>query len=346
MKSGLRKQFDQTLALPNVHYFGHVQIGAAYDLSLAELESFRPAAIVFASGAQGAKSLGLPGEECAKASTPPRTLYTTITSSNRTLPAISRPTAASPSSASAMSPSTSPAGCFSTSPPSYTESVVIVARRGPFEVKFDKKEIEHVEPTSRARTLVAELTRVKARCAQAKQDASPEKESLPNISRISRIRIRAYSAAPRRFASFPRQNPSSPMPRAACTQMVVTENDLVAQEATAPLRLASTDATATPRRRHRPLRHRRQARSRRSACPWGQKATPPSPNAAEPKSANPKEPSFEVWDPAGVRSRPGKFVVGWARKASTGLAGLARHDGELGARRRSSISRRAAIPEP
>ncbi len=46
----------------NVHYFGHVQIGAAYDLSLADLEAFRPAAIVFASGAQGAKKLGLPGE--------------------------------------------------------------------------------------------------------------------------------------------------------------------------------------------------------------------------------------------------------------------------------------------
>ena len=54
MKSGLRKQFEQTLALPNVHYFGHVQIGAAYDLSLAELEAMRPAAIVFACGAQGA----------------------------------------------------------------------------------------------------------------------------------------------------------------------------------------------------------------------------------------------------------------------------------------------------
>src|ERR1700733_15938755 len=44
MKSGLRKQFVQTLDLPNVHYFGHVQIGAAYDVSLAELESFHPAA--------------------------------------------------------------------------------------------------------------------------------------------------------------------------------------------------------------------------------------------------------------------------------------------------------------
>ena len=28
---------------------------------------------------------------------------------------------------------------------------------------------------------------------------------------------------------------------------------------------------------------------------------------------------------------PGRYVVGWARRASTGLVGIARHDGELGA---------------
>src|SRR5215469_16763423 len=63
MKTGLRKQFTQILDMPNVHYFGNVQIGAAYDLSLAELEAMRPAAIIFACGAQGAKKLGLPGED-------------------------------------------------------------------------------------------------------------------------------------------------------------------------------------------------------------------------------------------------------------------------------------------
>jgi ferredoxin--NADP+ reductase len=36
-----------------------------------------------------------------------------------------------------------------------------------------------------------------------------------------------------------------------------------------------------------------------------------------------------VWDPETGRVIPGRFVAGWARQASTGLVGIARHDGEL-----------------
>ena len=34
MKSGLRKQFSRVLSLPNLHYFGNVKIGSAYDVTL------------------------------------------------------------------------------------------------------------------------------------------------------------------------------------------------------------------------------------------------------------------------------------------------------------------------
>jgi ferredoxin--NADP+ reductase len=53
-------------------------------------------------------------------------------------------------------------------------------------------------------------------------------------------------------------------------------------------------------------------------------ATRPSPTA-------PQEPIFEVWNPSASCVFPGRFVAGWARRASTGLVGIARHDGELGA---------------
>src|SRR5271169_1339168 len=51
MKFGLRKQFAKILEMPNVHYFGNVQVGAAYHIPIAELEAMRPAAILFALGA-------------------------------------------------------------------------------------------------------------------------------------------------------------------------------------------------------------------------------------------------------------------------------------------------------
>src|SRR5579863_7746145 len=62
MKNGLRKQFAKVLALPNVHYFGHVSVSDGSPLTVSELRGLSPAAIVFAVGAQGTKKLGLPGE--------------------------------------------------------------------------------------------------------------------------------------------------------------------------------------------------------------------------------------------------------------------------------------------
>ncbi|MEO6966160.1 MAG: NAD(P)-binding protein, partial [Acidobacteriaceae bacterium] len=65
MKFGLRKQFAKVLALPNVHYFGHVKIGEGYDMTLGELQAIGPSAILFSCGAQGYNELGMPGEHCA-----------------------------------------------------------------------------------------------------------------------------------------------------------------------------------------------------------------------------------------------------------------------------------------
>src|SRR5215469_16570101 len=63
MKVGLRKQFAKVLSLTNVHYFGHVPIGMNSQISIETLREFKPAAMVFAVGAQGTKKLGLPGED-------------------------------------------------------------------------------------------------------------------------------------------------------------------------------------------------------------------------------------------------------------------------------------------
>src|SRR5262249_30769976 len=42
-------------------------------------------------------------------------------------------------------------------------------------------------------------------------------------------------------------------------------------------------------------------------------------------------PHYELFDPKTGKVLPGMYAVGWARKASEGLVGIARHDGEVGA---------------
>ena len=54
MSFGLRKQFAKVLDLPNLHYFGHVQVGTDYDLTIEDLEAMHPTAIAFfACGSAG-----------------------------------------------------------------------------------------------------------------------------------------------------------------------------------------------------------------------------------------------------------------------------------------------------
>ncbi len=242
MKTGLRKQFEQTLALPNVHYFGHIQIGAAYDISLAELESFRPAAIVFASGAQGAKQLGLPGEDA-------RGIYASkdfVYNYNQLESHVARDFSTNKRIAVIGVGNVAidvARWLLLDKPAHYTESIVIVARRGPLEVKFDKKEIEHVEPFIDRATLVVELERVRARCAAAGQDVSPEKvipQHFPHLADEPTASTPARLSF--RFLSSPKSFVANAEGRV--TQMVIAENDLVTKS-DGSTSARATSATAT-----------------------------------------------------------------------------------------------------
>jgi ferredoxin/flavodoxin---NADP+ reductase len=324
MKTGLRKQFDQTLAMPNVHYFGHVQIGAAYDVSLAELEAMRPAAIVFACGAQGAKKLGLPGEDAQGIYAAKDFVY----HYNQLAPYVS--------------------GDYSTgkhiaivgvgnvaidiarwllldSPQKRTESVVIIARRGPYEIKFDKKEIECVASHLSREQLVNELARIQERCARSNQDVSPDKVFSMHFPRLNNPDFASIPPSLSiRFLSSPKAFLTDDSGRV--TKMVVAENDLALNSDGSTSARANGETTTLDvdtvlfaiGDKHDP----------QIGLPIG-----PDGYATKPDPEHPKEPSFEVWDPAATRVIPGRFVVGWARKASTGLAGVARHDGEAGARK-------------
>lgn len=334
MKTGLRKQFEQTLALPNVHYFGHIQIGSSYDLSLAELESFRPAAIVFASGAQGAKQLGLPGEDASGIYASKDFVY----HYNQLESHVARDFTAHKRIAVIGVGNVAidvARWLLLDKPARYTESVVIVARRGPLEVKFDKKEIEHVEPFMDRATLVAELERVKARCAAAGQDVSPGKVIPQHFTHLTETPTASTPARLSfRFLSSPKSFVANAEGRV--TQMVVAENDLVAKsDGSTSARATNATATLDVDTVLFAIGDKHDPEIGLPMGPDGYATRPATDSAAT---------SFEVWDPASGQSHAGKFVVGWARKASTGLAGLARHDGEEGARQAIDYVKSASDP--
>ena len=63
MKEGLRNQFRQILALPQIDYYGNVKVGQTGDLTLDDLRALGFQAFLITVGAQGTKWLGLPGED-------------------------------------------------------------------------------------------------------------------------------------------------------------------------------------------------------------------------------------------------------------------------------------------
>lgn len=324
MKTGLRKQFTRVLEMPNIHYFGHVKVGAPYDLTIAELEAMRPAAIVFACGAQGTKKLGLPGEEAKGVYAAKDFVYhynqlppyaSMDFSTGKRIAVVGMGNVAIDIARWLLLDASK----------RQTEEVIIVARRGPLEIKFDKKEIEYVHRHLSREQMAAELNRVSERCARAGQDVAPEKIFEQHFRHLNEPGF--ASVEPRlsfRFLSSPTAILSDDQGRIAGLE--IAENALVLRPD------GSTSAKDTGERTTLAVdtlifaigdKHDAEI-----GLPMGKDGY-----ATRPNPEKPSDPSYEVWDPEKQAAVPGRLVAGWARQASTGLVGIARHDGEVGANR-------------
>src|SRR5438445_12207312 len=62
LRGGLRKGYWEILGRPNVRYFGNVTIGEGKHLTVPELKALDASALVFSTGAQGTKTIGVEGD--------------------------------------------------------------------------------------------------------------------------------------------------------------------------------------------------------------------------------------------------------------------------------------------
>ena len=62
LRGGLKKQYWDLLQQPNVHYFGNVTIGRDKDLTVEDVRGLGASAVVFSIGAQGTKAIGVEGD--------------------------------------------------------------------------------------------------------------------------------------------------------------------------------------------------------------------------------------------------------------------------------------------
>ncbi|MGZ4818677.1 MAG: hypothetical protein ACXVZJ_08625, partial [Terriglobales bacterium] len=183
--------------------------------------------------------------------------------------------------------------------------------------KFDEKEIKYVEANLDRELLKAELQRVAAKVAGVGQDISKADEVF---SVLKKTDPQTTPVMKFRFLCSPKEIVKGPDGRIC--KLIVTENNLVKKgEGTAA---KATDQTAELDLDtmifaigdvHDP----------NLGLPMGPEGYSTKPKEGDERSL------YQVADPVTGAEMDGHFVVGWARRASDGLVGIARHDAEVGA---------------
>lgn len=306
MKEGLRKQFRGVLDNPNIDYYGNVTVGAQGDLTLDQLRALGFQAMLVTAGAQGTKWLGLPGENLTGVYHAKDVVYFY----NKLPPFAQKPFRFGKRVAVVG------AGNVMVDVSRYllreqkVDEVIAVVRRGPAEVKFDKKEMEHIIAYLDQSALDEEMARCAPIMQAVGQDPAAAKaailESLPKAEAKSsggRFRFE-FLASPVQMLGDTDSN---------LTQIEIEENSLALKD-------GETKARGTGVKRMLDVETvifaigDKVDESFGLPIEWNEFVKNPTPK-------------FPIDGLSFESTIEGVFVGGWSRKASEGLVGYARKDG-------------------
>ncbi len=311
MKNGLRKQFRQILDLPNLDYYGNVSIGSQGDFTLDDLRAMGFQAILVTAGAQGTKWLGLPGEQLEGVYHAKDVVYF-----YNNLPPYTQKSYLFGKRCAVIG-----AGNVMLDITHYlsrelkVEEVIAIVRRGPAEVKFDKKEMEYVIANLDLAALDAEIARVTPIMEAVGQDPAAGRasivEALPKaLPKVSDTRFRFE------FLASPVQMLGDENGR--LKQVELEDNILVAAN-------GGTKAKGTGNKRLLDVETVVFAIGDKVDDSFG---LPVEWN----EFVKNQSPRFPIEGISYESPYEDVFVGGWSRQASTGLVGYARKDGTNAAR--------------
>ena len=318
MKAGLRKQFGKILNMENVAYFGHSSVNSNGPLTVEILKEWDPAALVYAVGAQGTKKLDLPGEELKGVYSATDFVY-----HYHLLPPFTSQDFSVGKRVAIIGMGNvmvDLAHWLLTDDPTHSvEEVIVVGRRGPFEVKFYQREFAYVEKYLDCRALEDELMRIKESLAIVGQDTSKvSQETFPSLAKSYQEPEDGRLIF--RFLSSPIAIKSDA--RGRIDNLTIAQNKLTLRNGN--VLAETTQETAD-------------LKVDTLIFAVGDIVDPsvgiPSINNSyitNPDILKPKQAAYEVFDPKSASVLKGSYVIGWARKASEGLVGKARYDAERG----------------
>jgi len=306
MKNGLRKQFRQVLDIPNLDYYGNVTVGEESDLSLDDLRALGFQAILVTAGAQGTKWLGLPGEELVGVYHAKDVVY-----HYNKLPPYSQKSFRFGKRCAIIG-----AGNVMLDIAHFlireqkVDEVVAIVRRGPAEIKFEKKEMEYVIDNLDLSALDAEIERVTPIMQAVNQDPEAARakilEALPKaLPKVSDTRFRfEFLASSKQMIGDGNGN---------LAQVELEDNILVEKD-------GDTKARGNGNRRRLDVETVIFAIGDKVDESFG---LPVEWN----EFIKSEDPRYPIDDTSFETPFEDIFVGGWSRKASSGLVGYARKDG-------------------
>jgi len=317
MKEGLRKQFRQILGLPGIDYFGNVSVGKTSGISLEDLHKMGFQATLVTVGAQGTKWLGLSGEDLEGVYHAKDIVY----HYNKLPPQSTHDFKIGKRVAVVGVGNVMMDIAHWLIREKQVNEVVAVARRGPAEVKFSKKEMENIARNLDLDHLDREFERVKPIMLAIGQDAHAARDfilsALPKaLEPVTQARFRLdFLASPTRILGDQ---------EGRVCGLEVEDTTLVPQN-------GDTKARGLGTKRVLDVDTVIFCIGDRVDDEFG---LPVQWNEFV-KNPNPVYPinglSYEAYDPQRGQPIEGVFVAGWSREASSGLVGVARKDGENGA---------------
>lgn len=315
LRGGLKKQYWEMLEQPNVHYFGNVSVGQGKDLSLEELRALGASAIAFSIGAQGTKAIGVEGDSASGVFHAKDVVY----HFNR-LPGFGdRPFD--------MGKHVAIIGVGDVMVDiahwliryKKVERVTAIARRGPVERKYNPKEIRAVCSNMDQGGIAKEFARIKDRLAAVGQNADEVLTSL--TAEFTKCeQTNSPSKMGFRFLASPKRVLVDSNNRVRALEM--EENKLEPK---------GDDMAAVGLKQYYefPVDSVVFAVGDRVddtvGLPYKNGVYVTNPN----KTGNdPDDALFQAYDEKSGQVVDGVFLAGWARKASEGLVGIAKRDGD------------------
>ena len=310
MKEGLRKQFRQIIDSADIDYYGNLTIGTHGDLTLDELRTLGFDAVLVTAGAQGTKSLGLPGEEL-------KGVYHAkdVVFFYNNLPPFSQKDFRFGKRCAIIG-----AGNVMVDVARHllnvqkVDKVISVVRRGPAEVNFTKEEMKHLISYLDLNEFENEMARALPALAAIHQD--------PQLGRQKILDSLAKADPKTEHGKFQFDFLASPSAmygeNGVMTKLEVEENILIEKEGrvsskgTGVKRIIDVDTVIF-------AIGDKVDESFGLPTEWNE-------------FVKNKEPHFPIDGLSFESTVEGVFVGGWSRKASEGLVGIARKDGTSAAK--------------